>query len=167
MHIPRRHLTPHRLQRIILWTLAVLTCIAAVLSDNKAVSQRHQSQRFDISLLWLTHLVGKLLLIRAGRIARLRHQTPIWHRRGRDLRRAHLFRSVLGGAMRRTLKRKEPRAWIANLITILRNLDAYAAPLARRLRRRLTRILRALPPIAPAALILGPPTSPPAPADSS
>ncbi len=164
----RRHVTQHRFRRIILWTLALLTWFAAVLTDTRAVSARHQRQRFDIPLPWLNTLVGQLLIIRAGQLARLRRPTRvIYWRRGRDLHLSHLQRSVLGARVRRTLRHKDIRTWIANLITILRNLDAHAAPLAQRMRRGLTRLLRLVPAIAPAVALYGAPASPPAFSDSS
>jgi hypothetical protein len=164
----RRHLTQHRFQRTILWTLALLTWVAAILSGNRAVSTRHQRQRFDISLPWLADLVGKLLIIRAGRLARVRRTRPInYWRHGRDLHLSHLQRSALGARVRRKLKHKNIRIWIAQLITILRNLDTHAAPLAKRLRRGLTRLLRNWSPFALVHAVLGPPAPPPALSDSS
>ena len=168
MQHQRRHLTQHRFRRTILWTLALLTWIAAVLTNNRALSARHQRQRFDIPLPWLTTLVGQLLIIRAGHLARLRLPKRIrYWRHGRDLHLSHLQRSVLGARVRRTLRHKDIRAWIANLITVLRNLDAHAAPLAQRMRRGLTRLLRNWGPIAPAPLRYGAPAPTPAFSDSS
>jgi hypothetical protein len=168
MHIHRRHLTQHRFRRIILWTLALLTWIAAVLTNNRAVSARHQHQRFDVSLPWLTTLVGQLLIIRAGQLARLRRPKRIrYWRRGRDLHLSHLQRSVLGARVRRSLRHKDIATWIANLIAVLRNLDAHAAPLAQRMRRGLTRLLRAWGPIAPSERVPEAPAQTPALSDSS
>jgi hypothetical protein len=168
MQIHRRHLTQHRFQRIVLWALALLTWVAAMLSGNRAVSARHARQRFDISLPWLTGLVSKLLIIRAAQLARLRRCGRIrYWARGRDLRRSHLLRSTLGTRLRRTVRHKDVGAWMARLIAVLRNLDAYAAPLAQRLRRGLTRLWRVTPPIAPAQAACAGPASAPAFADSS
>jgi hypothetical protein len=167
MQTHRRHLTQHRFQRLVLWTLAVLAWIAAVLSDNRAVGARHQRQRFDISLPWLTQLVGKLLIVRAAQLARRRRRRLRYWRHGRDLRRAHLMRSVLGARLRGKLKHKDPRAWIAALIAVVQNLDTHAAPLARRLRRGLTRLWRTWTAAAQTPLPFGPPGAPPAFADSS
>jgi hypothetical protein len=167
MQTPRRHLTQHRFRRIILWALAALTWITAILSDNRFVSARHKAQRFDISLLWLTHLVGRLLLIRAGQLARIRRKPLPYWRRGRDLRRTHLFRSVLGANMRRALKHKDARTWIATLITALCDLDTHAAKLVKRLRRGLTRLLRFWTPSIHASAVYGAPASAPALSDSS
>lgn len=168
MHIIRRHLTQHRFRRIILWTLTLLSWIAAVLANTHPVSARHQRQRFDIPLPWLNSLVGQLLIIRAGELARRRRPKRFsYWRHGRDLRLSHLYRSVLGARVRRTLRHKDIRIWIANLIAVLRDLDAHAAPLARRMRRGLTRLARLLAAIAPAAPLLGAPASAPVFSDSS
>jgi hypothetical protein len=164
----RRFLTQHRFQRLILWTLAVLTWTAAILSNTRDVSARHQRQRFDLSLPWLTRIVGELLIVRAGRLARLRRNKPIrYWRRGRDLRRRHLMRSILGSRLRRALRHKHTVTWIANLIAVLRNLDTHAAQLAQRLRRGLTRLWRICAPIAQIIAQYGAPASPPAISDSS
>jgi hypothetical protein len=169
MQHQRRHLTQHRFRRIILWTLALLTWIAAMLFGDRAVTFRHFQQRTDlISLPWLTSLVGKLLIIRAAQLARLRGPKRVrYWRRGRDLRRPHILRSVLGARVRRALRHRDIATWIANLIAVLRNLDAHAAPLAHRLRRGRPRLWRIPPPIAPAPLRHGAPASPPAFSDSS
>ena len=163
----RRHLTQHRFRRIILWTLALLTWIAAMLTNNRAVSARHERQRFDIPLPWLNTLVGQLLIIRAGQLARLRRKRIRYWRHGRALHLSHLQRSALGARVRRTLKHKDIRAWIANLITVLRDLDAHAASLAKRLRRGLTRLLRNWTQAADTPLLPTPPAHQPAVPDSS
>jgi hypothetical protein len=169
MHSHRPFLNQHRLRRLALWTLAVLSWIAAMLFHDRALTFRHVVQRMDlISLPWLTHLVSKLLINRAAQLARLRPPKHIrYWRHGRDLHRPHILRSALGARLRRALRHKDIRTWIANLIAVLRNLDAHAAPLAKRLRRGLTRLWRIMPPIAPAAALYGAPASPPAFPDSS
>jgi hypothetical protein len=169
MHSHRPFLNQHRLRRLALWTLAVLSWIAAMLFSDRAVSLRHIQQRTGfISLAWLTDLVGKLLIARAAQLARLRRRKRrVYWRHGRDLHRPHIIRSVLGARLRRALKHRDIAAWIANLTAVLRNLDAYAAPLAKRLRRGLTRLWRIVPPIAPAMPLLGPPAPTPAFSDSS
>jgi hypothetical protein len=168
MQFHRPFLPQHRFQRLVLWALALLSWIAAILSGDRIVTKRHERQRFDTSLPWLTSLVGKLLLARAGQLARRRRRKRIiFWRRGRDLHRPHILRSALGSRLRRRLRHKDTRTWIANLIAVLRSLDAHAAPLARRLRRGLTRLWRTWAPIALATLLLGAPAPSPALADSS
>lgn len=146
----------------------MLSWIAAVLFADGAVSRRHIRQRFNISLDRLTRRVRNLLIIRAAQLARRREPKRLrYWRRGRDLRRAHFLRSAFGGHLRRTLKHKDIATRIARLIAVLRNLDAYAAQLAKRLRRGLTRLWPRMVEPAFAPLRLGPPAPPPAVADSS
>jgi hypothetical protein len=169
MQSHRPILTQHRVQRLALWTLALLQWIAAMLFSDRAVTIRHIQQRADlISLPWLTSVVSKLLIVRAGQLAHLRRRKRIvYWRHGRDLHRPHILRSVLGSRLRRALKHRDIRAWIANLVSVLRNLDVYAAPLARRLRRGLTRLWRIISPIAPTVALCGASASPPVFSDSS
>jgi hypothetical protein len=168
MQFHRLILNQHRLRRLALWTLAVLSWIAAMLFSDRPVTFRHVQQRFDlISLPWLTSLVGKLIIVRAGELARLRCAKHIYWRRGRDIRPPHLFRSVLGARLRRALTHKDARVWIANLIAALHNIDVHAARLAKRLRRGLTRLWPTRSAIALAVPSLGPPAPPPAFSDSS
>ena len=160
----RSILSHHRLQRLVLWTLSMLHWIAATLFGNTS-APRHRRQRGDISINRLTRLVAALIIFRALPLIGRTRQVPRW-RRGRDLCRAHFGRSLLGAKLRRALNHKHLPTHIAQLITILRNLDAYAARLAYRL-RHLRRLWRVMPPIAPAVALYGAPASPPAFADSS
>jgi len=163
MQSHRPSLNQHRLRRLALWTLAVLTWIAAMLAGRRSITLRHVEQRRDlISLPWLTRRVSCLLIVRAAQLARMRHpKRLIYWRRGRDMHRAHLIRSALGARLRRALRHKHLVEWIARLIHVLRNLDGYAAPLGRRLRHGLTRLWRNWTPFmlstplprAPAALV--------------
>jgi hypothetical protein len=165
--MPTHHpiLTSHRLQRYILWALAILSWIAGVLGGHR-VSARHRAQRGAISCAWLTRLVANLLLIRAAHFARFRRCAPQYWRHGRDLRRSHFHRSLLGGKLRRALRHKDFATHIAQLIAVLRDLDAYAKQLARNSYRR-RRLWRRVPAIAPAEIILGASALPPAFANSS
>lgn len=139
-----------------------------MLFHDRAVTVRHIQQRFDlISLPWLTSLVGKLIILRAGKLARLRRADHIYWRRGRDIRPPHMFRSVIGARLRRALTHKDARVWIANLIAALRNLDAHAIQLAQRLRRGLTRLWLTPAPNSLSVVCYGAPASPPAFSDSS
>jgi len=167
MHHIRPFLTQHSFQRL-LWALTLLSWIAAIISADRIVTARHQRQRFDISLPWLTSFVAKLLIARAGQLARRRAPKRfIFWRHGRDLHRPHIIRSALGARLRRKLRHKDARAWIANLIAILRDLDAHSASLAHRLRRGLTRLWRTWHGSAIDAAPYGAPASSPALADSS
>ncbi len=169
MHSHRPILNQHRLQRLALWTLALLSWIAAMLFDERALALRHLQQRYGlISLPRLTSFVSKLLIARAAQLARLRRRKRIiYWRRGRDLHRPHILLSVLGSRLRRKLRSNDLRTWLAKLMDVLRNLDAHAAPLARRLRRGLTRLWRTWSGIAPVFALHAAPASPPALSDSS
>lgn len=166
MQTHRPILTQHRLQRLILWALAMLSWIAATLLADHSVNARHRAQRGDISFAWLTRLVTNLIFIRATQIGRFRRRPIIYWRHGRDLRRRHLRRSLLGSRLRRALKRKGAAEQIAQLIAVLRNLDAHAARLAHNVRHR-RRLWRNTPAIAPADALRGRVAFAPALADSS
>jgi len=159
MHSHRPILNQHRLRRLALWTLAVLSWIAAMLFHDRALTFRHVAQRLDlISLPWLTELVSKLLINRAAQLARLRPPKHIrYWRHGRDLHRPHILRSALGARLRRALRHKDIRTWLENLIHVLRNLDGYATPLAKRLRHGLTRLWRSWSSTARSAAFSGAP----------
>jgi hypothetical protein len=166
MQAYRPILTRHRLQRLVLWALAMLSWIAAVLA-GRHVNRRHIEQRGDISLAWLTRLIVNLLMIRAAHIGRFKRRGPTrYWRHGRDLRRRHFHRSLLGAKLRRALKHKDLVTHIARLIAVLRDLNTYAAELARNIRRR-RRLWHTTPPIAPAIALLGAPAPSPAFSDSS
>lgn len=167
MQAYRPILTQHRLQRLVLWTLAMLLWFGAVLCGSRPISRRHLDQRGDLSLRGLARMVTALLIFRALNInARSYRRVSIW-RRGRDLRRAHFRRSLLGAALRRALHDKNSAAHIAKLIRVLRNLDAYAAATLRRLHRMRRYFLRTTPNIAPPAPMVVAPALPRALADTS
>jgi hypothetical protein len=166
MQIRKPLLTRHRRQRLVLWALAMLTWIAAVLA-GKPIRTRHAHQRGDISLEYLTRMVLHLAIVRAGELARIRYRKIIFFKRGRDLRRRHLLRTVIGSRLRHKLRRKDFAARIAVLIAVLRDLDTLARPLAQRLRNRLTRLWAILATPMQADAVLGAPAPSPALADSS
>jgi hypothetical protein len=163
---PRSKLTAHRRQRIILWALTMLHWFAKTLLDYRIVTKRHLAQRGDYSLHWLTRLVTNIALHRArdflGRVPNIKH-----HRRhGRDLRRRHIRRSLIGARVRHALKHKDIATHIARLIEALRNIDHTARQLAKRY-RRLRRLWSIKPPIAPCAARYGALAPSPASCDSS
>jgi len=143
-------ITQHRVQRLVLWALAMLSWCAGVLFGDRPISIRHIQQRFgDLKLTALTRFVRTLVALRAVALAgvrRPRRRTSLW-RRGRNLQRSHFPRSLAGARLRRLLKRDDLATRIARLVHVLRNIDAYAQPLVRRFRRGLTRLWRVLPPI--------------------
>jgi hypothetical protein len=143
MHIRRFLTTSHQRQRLVLWALTMLGWIAAVLS-GRHTHARHMRQRGDVSLDYLTRLTINLLIVRA---AELKGRRPsgrcIYVKRGRDLRRRHLIRSLLGARLRRVLTYKGGASTrIQNLIQVLRRLDQHARLL---FRRPLTRLFPRTP----------------------
>jgi hypothetical protein len=121
MHIPKRHLSKHRIQRLMLWTLAMLIWVQALLNgDTKRFSFRKFRQRRD-------HI---------ARLRRPKHKTNY----GRARMRRHLIRSVLGSRLRAVLKHRSAQEAVAKLIDALRNIDVHAQHLAQRLKCGLTRL---------------------------
>ncbi len=78
-----------------------------------------------------------LVLIRAGEGRR--GSAPIMrHRHGR--RGAYTLRKLAGGALRRATRGRDHASRLFAILTLLRDLDAHAARLLRRLRNGLTRL---------------------------
>jgi hypothetical protein len=140
MHIQKGHLSRHRRQRLALWALTMLSWIAAVLISGRALDRRQLRQRHHrVSLQGLTRMVIDLAIVRAAELGRWRRRSGrvCVFRRGRDMKRRHFHRSLLGARLRRVLRSKDVAARIAKLIAVLRNLDAFARALSR---RRLSRL---------------------------
>ncbi len=135
MQIRRFLTTSHQRRRLVLWALAMLNWITAVLFAGRTITPRHLRQRAErTSLDHLTRTTIHLLIVRS---AELRGRRPsarrAFFKRGRDLRRRHLIRSLLGARLRRVLSYKgDPLARIQNLTRVLRRLDDYARLLFRR-----------------------------------
>jgi hypothetical protein len=166
MQTPHRFLTTsHRRQRLVLWALAMLTWIAAVLFAGQRITPRQVRQRHkSVSLERLTRLTIQLLLVRSAELARRPRIRIIYYKHGRDRRRRHFIRSLLGAQLRRALTRKDLAARVAQLIHVLRHLDHFARAL---FRRRLTRLWRVVPQLAPSVALHGAPAPSPAFSDSS
>jgi hypothetical protein len=169
MHSYRPFLTQHRIQRLALWGLATLSWMAAVLFGDRLIAF-HQLRRFDdTTLLGVKRMVVALLIERALNMLhrrRNRRRARLW-RHGLDLRPRHWIRSLLGSKLRRALNHRDPATHMAQLIAVLRNLDAYAARLARRMRLGLRRLWSTVAPIASAELVLDQWASLPPTPDSS
>jgi len=163
---PRLLTTSHRRQRLVLWALAMLSWIAAVLFAGKHLTARQLRQRHRrVSIDGLARLITQLIIVRAGELGRWRrHGRLRFWRRGCDLRRRHYIRSLLGSRLRRALNHKNLAARLAQLIHVLRHLDVFARQLSR---RRLTRLWSIAPAPTPAAPIFGAPAPAPALSDSS
>jgi hypothetical protein len=169
METPRRpHLTQHRRRRLVLWALAMLAWIASVFAGI-APTRRHLSQRGAMSIHRLARMVKQLVLLRAADIAGLKRKTrpPLLFKRGRDMRRRHIMRSMVGSRLRRALDHRDPVARIAILIDALTHLDDWAARFAKHISCGFMRLWSIAPAPTAAVAILGPPAFPPACADSS
>jgi len=164
MKAHRRILTQHRFQRLVLWTLAMLSWFAAVLLSRRPITKRHLYRRGDVSLAWLRLRVRDLLIIRAAEMLGRVIRRPNWRNARMP---SHFRRSLVGARLRRALKHKDPATHIAKLVAVLRNLDAHAAELARHIRTRRRRLCHKAPSIAPAVALFGAPALTPALADSS
>lgn len=160
--------TEHRRQRLALWALTVLGWLMGVLLGQRELSVRQLNQRFHHILLDdLTRVTIALVAGRALQFAKVRIRPGLSHwKHGRHLRPAGFMRSFLGARFRRQLKHRDLKTRIAQLIDVLRDLDAHARRLAARL-RKMRRIWRIARPIAPATFLLGAPAPLPALADSS
>jgi len=140
MHRPRSTLSQHRFARFIAWALALLNWIATGLDHGTPADQRRIRQRdwfFDPDNA--ARLVRDLILLRALKLARLR-ALPRHPSRGAPIRNVHLRRAAAGSKLRRALDHRDPIQRLTRLIHALRNIDQHAAALARRLKRRLTRL---------------------------
>ena len=133
----------------------MLRWIAAVLFAGKPANARQVTARHKrVSLEGLTRLVVQLLIIRSAELMQRRRKRLRFFRHGRDLRRRHYIRSLLGARLRRVLKPKSIAARIDALIRVLRHLDLYARQLAK---RRITRLWSVTPAPTPAPLSLSAP----------
>jgi hypothetical protein len=150
MNFIPRPITQHYRARLIAWTLAMLMWTLNMLVAGGVLSARHERQRaWAMSLAWLTRRVKLLIISRASVLARKRTRPLRLHYRGRVLRTRGFVNAVIGARVRRMLKRKGVVETIVALIDVLRAIDTYAAPVAKRLRRGLSRRmlhLFALPP---------------------
>lgn len=155
MHLQKRHFPKHARARLIVWTLAMLAWIAWALSGATAPKRRHIRRRYRyFSLDRLARTVALLIVSRAGDLARLRrgHGNPFFNRvRGRARWPRHAERSIVGGRLRRALQHESFSARVAILTDALRRIDAWAAPLVKRIRHGMTRLWPRL--TAPASTI--------------
>ena len=153
-------LSKHRRARLIAWTLAMLMWMAQVFFCGAAFSDRHERKRGPLmSLDGLTRRVMMLILCRANDLTGFRWRKPRRRRvyRGRDVPSRGAFRALVGVRVRRMLKRKELGERILVLIHAIQHIDHYAALVARRLKRGLTRRfmpLFALPPAPDAPVVM-------------
>ena len=174
MKTSSRFISDHRLARLIRWGEAVLAWLAAILITDAQPKPRHGPRCAMLDLM--PRFIECLLVLRASNLVfprpparhttRPRNAPPGFTRRAPT--RTQTLRAAVGLSMRRRLRPRDLCARFAIWFEALRNLDAFAAPLVRRARRRLTR-LSALIPVRPphqTARSLAAPI-PPQPADTS
>lgn len=141
MHIAKRPLSKHRRARLIAWTLAMLMWMASVLFAGAPFSDRQERRRrAHMSLDRLERMVIMLIVSRARDFICERPRGKFTTvRRGRSLLSRGVLRALVGSRLRKALRRKDIRERLAVLLGAIRNIDLYAAPLAKRLRRGLTK----------------------------
>jgi len=142
-------ITKHRLARLIAWALAMLAWIGAMLfADTSArPNRRHIRRRYSqLSLQPMARMVARLIFLRATQLIPM----PALRRRSirvsaapgfrKRVQPRQLVRSAIGAAVRKSLRHRDLRTRLAILLNALANIDALAAKLTRRLRRRFTRL---------------------------
>lgn len=142
MHLANRHLSKHARARLFAWALAMSMWLFAAITGAIAMKPRHARQRADLEALGrLDYLVRGLIITRASELARQR--TPKRFSaayRGRPIATSGLIRALIGSRLRRALTRKDIFEQLRALIDALHALETHAAHLAKRMRRRLTRL---------------------------
>ena len=158
MNFIPRPINQHHRARLIAWTLSMLLWTFQALFAA-ALSPRHERQRRErMSLAWLTQQVKLLIISRANDLAytRMRRRQRLSYRGCRNVLMPGIVNALIGVRLRRRLNRKGLIERIATLVQALHHIDDYAAIVAKRIRRGLTRRclqLFALPP-APAARVI-------------
>lgn len=142
MHLAKRPLPKHARARLIAWALAMSIWLIAAITGAVALRPRHARQRADISAITrLLRLVKRLIISRAADFAHVRRRRRYCAvYRGRPVVPSGLVRALIGSRLRHALKRKDVIEQLRALIGALKNLDEYAVRLAKRMRRRLTRL---------------------------
>lgn len=119
--------SPHAVSRLTAWIRLKLVFFAAV-TFFQLMGDRRAHKR------WLNHVslaVAKLVFIHASqRIVRPRH---------RGKRRPGQTRALIGSELRRALRRRDPAEHFFAILTVMRDLEAHVARLAKRLAYGLTR----------------------------
>ena len=146
MKTSSRFISDHRLARLIRWGEAVLAWLIAIILADATPQPRHGRRcamleampRFIESLLVLR--VSNLVFARvpARRTRRPRHAPAGFLRRAPT--RTQTLRAAVGLKLRRRLRPRDLCARFRIWLEALRDLDAFAAPLIARARRRLTRL---------------------------
>lgn len=151
MKTAKPSLSEHRLTRLIAWGRAMLAWLAAMLTSD-IVATRRRLHRFAM-LEHLPRFIECLLVIRACALVFPRKRPRATARPGnapagfarRRLSGPQVLRAAIGLAMRRRLRPRGLSARLAIWFEALRDLDAFAAPIVRRAKRRLTRLCAIVP----------------------
>jgi hypothetical protein len=158
MNFIPRSISKHYRARLIAWTLSMLLWTFEALCAGM-FSPRHERQRRErMSLDWLTRRVKLLIISRANDFAgvRTRRRQRTSYRGRRHVLKPGFVNAVIGLRLRRILHRKGLIERIAALVQALHQIDDYAAIVARRMRRGLTRRwlhIFALPPMPATPLV--------------
>lgn len=142
MHLAKRHLSKHARSRLFAWALAMSMWLFAAITGAIAMRPRHARQRADLdALARLDYLVRGLIIARASELARQRAPKRLGTAyRGRPIATSGLIRALIGSRLRRALTRKDIFEQLRALSDALHALETHAAHLAKRMRRRLTRL---------------------------
>jgi hypothetical protein len=158
MNFTPRPISKHYRARLIAWTLSMLLWTFQALCAGMFTPRHERQRRERMSLTWLTQQVKLLIVSRANDFAygRMQRRQRISYRGCRNVLKPGIVNALIGVRIRRLLNRNGVIERITTLIGALRNIDDYAAVVAHRLRRGLTRRclqLFALPPAPDAAIL--------------
>ncbi|MEZ5959841.1 MAG: hypothetical protein R3C30_05370 [Hyphomonadaceae bacterium] len=144
---PPSLITQHRLKRLAAWAMLMLVWMAQAFFSDAAppAKRRYLRQRYRLSLDEMARRIYAMIIVRAGQLlkrrsqaGRLRHFSApsgfAYRRAGRQW-----LRTLIGSTLRKRLYARNPLLRIARLLAAVRDLDAFAAYIAKRLRRGLGR----------------------------
>jgi len=145
--VPPTRITQHRLKRLAAWAMLMLMWMAQALFAEAAppAKRRYLRQRYRLGLDDMARRIHAMIVVRAAqlmkrwpRAGRIAHCSApsgfAYRRKGRQW-----LRTLIGSALRKRLYARDPLARIARLLAAVRDLDAFAAHVAKRLRRGLGR----------------------------
>jgi hypothetical protein len=121
----------------------MLMWLLQLIYSGAVLSARHERQRSGrMSIYWLTRRVKMLIISRAGELSRVRLRRPrrsFSYRGCRNVLKPGLVNAFIGVRLRRMLHAKCLIERLVALAHALRHIDDYAAIVAKRMRRGLTR----------------------------
>jgi len=147
--VPPTLITQHRLKRLSAWAMLMLVWMAQVFFAEAAppAKRRYLRQRYRRNLDDMARCIYALIIVRAGqllkprpRAGRLAHFSApagfAYRQAGRQW-----LRTMIGSALRKRLYARNPLLRVARLLAAVRDLEAFAAHVANRLRRGLGRAI--------------------------